>query len=462
VSEARACIGLEVHVQLATATKLFCGDVVDALAPPNTHVCPVCLGLPGALPVTNRRAVELALRTALGLDCTVHEWSTFERKSYFYPDLPRGYQITQATRPLATGGQLDGVRIRSLHIEEDAGRLIHDRFEPDTAVDFNRAGTPLVEIVTEPELESPAAARSFLQRLRRVLLYLGVSDCEMEHGSLRVDANVSLRAGRDGQRTELKNLNSFAHVERALDFEIARLAAPATPAEASTRQWDDERKRTTLLRSKEPARDYRYQPEPDLPPVRVDARMRERAAAELPELPDAVEARFAAAYDMPPAHIDVLTGDPALARYFEEVAAHCDPRDARSWVMTDVLGWLNRHGSRVDSMPVPPAALAELIELVRKQRVARPAARRAFEIMAERGGRAADVVAANDLERVGDEAALVAWADSVIEAFPDEAARCRNGEMNVLTFLIGQLMRISGGRADPQRGAAVLRARIVS
>ena len=456
-------IGLEIHVQLRTATKLFCADAATAHAEPNTQVCPVCLGLPGALPVLNEAAVELAVRTALALGCEVHESSTFDRKSYFYPDLPKGYQITQAERPLATAGSFAGVRIRRLHLEEDAGRLLHRQVPRRTAIDLNRAGIPLVEIVTEPDLRDPAETRAFLIRLRQLLLYLDVSDCEMENGSLRVDANVSLREAVGGARTEIKNLNSFAHVERAVAFEIERQQHVVTAGEEvvpETRHWDEKRERTERMRGKEESRDYRYHPDPDLPAITVEPARLDVIRAEMPELPAAKAARFAAAYDLPRYDIEVLTADPALAQYFEDVAAGADAKSASNWVMTDVLGWLNRHGSRVDSIPVPAPSLAELIGLVEQGILSRTAAGRVFTEMAETGDPAASVVARLKLSQVSDDDRILEWVLRTAAAFPEEVARYRAGETKVLTFLMGQIMKLSGGTADPRRSSDLLRERL--
>jgi aspartyl-tRNA(Asn)/glutamyl-tRNA(Gln) amidotransferase subunit B len=461
-----AVIGLEIHVQLRTATKLFCADTATSAAEPNTHICPVCMGLPGALPSLNAAAVELAVRAALALGCTVHATSRFERKSYFYPDLPKGYQITQAARPLATDGVFESVRIRRVHLEEDAGRLLHDRIPGRTAIDLNRAGIPLIEIVTEPDLRAPAAARAFLTRLRRTLKHLAVSDCEMENGSLRVDANVSVQGAAESSsatRTELKNLNSFAHVERALTFEIERqegvIAAGAT-VEPETLLWDEERGRTQRMRAKEESRDYRYLAEPDLPVLHVTAARIARIRAGTPELPAVTEARFAAAYDLPRYDIQVLTAEPALAAYFEAVAARAPAKAASNWVMTEVLGWLNRHGSRVEDMPVGAAALAELVMLVEQGSLSRPAARRVFAMMVETGLPAHEIVAAHGLAQVRDERTLAAWVEQTIAAFPDEVARYHAGRTKVMTFLIGQVMQLSGGTADPRRSADLMKERL--
>lgn len=463
---AEAVIGLEIHVQLRTMTKLFCADVATAAAEPNTQVCPACLGLPGALPALNRGAVALAVRAALGLGCTVHRTSVFERKSYFYPDLPKGYQITQSARPLATDGTFESVRIRRLHLEEDAGRLLHDRVAGSTAVDLNRAGVPLIEIVTEPDLRDAAAARAFLTRLRRALLHLEVSDCEMQNGSLRVDANVSVNApGRAAAavRTELKNLNSFAHVQHALEYEIdrqTRILEEGGTVEPETLLWDVSAGRTRRTRGKESDSDYRFHPDPDVPPLTITDAWVAEVRRNMPELPAAKAARFAAAYDLPPEDIEVLTAEPALASYFEAVAQRADAKAAAGWVMTEVLGWLHRHDSRIEGVSVDAEALADLIRLVEQGRVSRQAARRAFSIMAESGRPAAEVVAEHGLTQVRDESRIAEWVDRTLAGFPEEVASYRAGRTRIMAFFVGQIMKLSGGTADPQRSTALLRERL--
>jgi aspartyl-tRNA(Asn)/glutamyl-tRNA(Gln) amidotransferase subunit B len=489
VTEFEAVIGLEIHVQLGTRTKLFCGDEARFGGPPNSRVCPVCLGLPGALPVLNGAAVELAVRAALGLECTVREQSRFARKSYFYPDLPKGYQITQYERPLAVGGRLlvpvpvtaagarrdapagdspDGleVRIRRLHLEEDAGRSMHDRVRGATAIDLNRAGVPLMEIVTEPDLRSPAEARAFLERLRQTLRYLGVGDCDMEKGSLRVDANVSIRAREDtglGPRTELKNLNTFSGVERALAHEIERqvgLVRAGHRVIAETLLWDADRSEARPLRSKEESRDYRYFPEPDLPPVRVGGDTVERIRGALPELPAARELRFAEQYGLPAYDVHVLTADAGVADYFEAVSAGADPKAASNWVMRDVLGWTAAQGADIGAFPIEPERLAGLVRRVSDGTISQTAARRVFEGMTTSGARADAVIEELGVAQVSDASTIGEWADAVIREYPAEADRFRAGEAQVLDFLMGQLMTRSGGRADPRRAAALLRTRL--
>jgi aspartyl-tRNA(Asn)/glutamyl-tRNA(Gln) amidotransferase subunit B len=476
-----AVIGLEIHVRLATGTKLFCRDRTVFGAPPNTQVCPVCLGLPGALPVTNGRAVELAVRTALGLGCTVHDTSRFARKSYFYPDLPKGYQITQWQEPLATGGALDlspaggatgpteRVRIRRLHLEEDAGRLDHERFADTTAVDLNRAGIPLVEIVTEPDLRTPESTRAFLVRLKQTLLYLGVSDCDMAAGSLRVDANISVRTAGDvrlGARTELKNLNSFGNVERALTYEITRQVAcldAGHAVESATLAWDEADGRTRALRSKEGTGDYRYFNEPDLPPLVVSPAVIEEMARSLPELPGAKERRLCVAFGLTERDAAVLAADRHLADYYEEVAGRVsDAKAAANWVIGDVLRWVNRRDTTISDLPLPAGRLAELIGLVLDGTISRGAGRKVLGMMLDTGRPAADLVAAHDLARVADPARMGQWVDDVITRYPREVERCRAGDTKLLDFLMGRLMNRSAGRADPVRGAALLRERLGS
>jgi aspartyl-tRNA(Asn)/glutamyl-tRNA(Gln) amidotransferase subunit B len=424
--------------------------------------------------VLNAEAVELAVRAALGLGCTVHETSIFARKNYFYPDLPKGYQITQFDRPVATAGHLeishDGgarVRIRRIHLEEDAGKSVHDRFEGATAVDLNRTGVPLVEIVTEPDLRTPAAARAFLDRLKQTLQYLDVSDCDMEKGSLRVDANVSVRPvgqGTLGTKTELKNLNSFSNVERALEYEVERQVEVVREGGSIVQEsllWDAAAGEARSMRSKEESHDYRYFPEPDLPPLTVPASIIARVAADLPELPAAREQRMQESYGIPPYDAGVLAADRRLADWFEAVAQRTgEGKTTSNWVMTDVLGWLNQRGLSVADSPVTPGALAALIALVLDGTISNTAGRRVFQLMAETGRPAAELVAEHGLAQVSDDAQLEAWVDSVVARFPDEVVRFREGDARLLGFLMGQLMKESGGKADPKRASELLRRRL--
>ena len=463
-------IGLEVHAQLATAAKMFCGDRYEFGAEPNTRVCPVCLGLPGALPTANADAVALAVCAALGLGCTVHETSVFARKNYFYPDLPKGYQITQFDRPLATGGTLaleeggHAVRIRRIHIEEDAGKSMHDRLEGRTAVDLNRAGVPLIEIVSEPDVRSPEEARTYLTRLKQVLRYLGVSDCDMEKGSLRVDANVSVRlagSGALGIRTEIKNLNSFAHVEHAVRYEAGRQAAILAEGGAvvhETRLWDAVRGEARPMRGKEASHDYRYFPEPDLPPLVLDAAEIADARRALPELPDARARRYREALGLPAYDAEVLTASREQADFFEALADLAgDAKAASNWTMGDVLAWTNETGRPIASFPVPLERLAELIGLVGDGTVSSTAARDVLALMIERGGAPRAIIEAEGLAQVRDEDALAGWVADALAAHPDEAARLREGEAKLVGFFMGHVMRLSGGKADPKQASTLLR-----
>jgi aspartyl-tRNA(Asn)/glutamyl-tRNA(Gln) amidotransferase subunit B len=468
-------IGLEIHIQLRTSSKMFCGCRVEFGAPPNTHVCPVCLGLPGALPVVNRRAIELAVRAALALNCAVHRSSCFARKNYFYPDLPKGYQISQYDRPLASGGWLDfpeegggagHVRIRRLHVEEDSGKSLHDRFAGKTAVDLNRAGVPLVEIVSEPDLRSPAAARAFLGRLKRVLEYLEVSDCNMEEGSLRVDANVSVRPAGSGEfmtKTEVKNMNSFSQLERALAHEAARhltLVGSGGQVEHETMLWDPARGETRPMRGKEEVHDYRYFPEPDLPQLEIPEDTVQRIGRSLPEMPWQKEQRFVDDYGLPRYDAELLSSSRALADLFEAVAHSVpDPKQASNWVMVEVLAVANEWGRPVEQLDIDPEGLAEIVRLVADGRLSRSLGRQVFRRMVETGKSAARLMEEEGLRLAsGDE--LEVWVGEALAENPAEADRYRAGEEKLLAFFIGQVMRKSQGKADPARTRQALLERL--
>jgi aspartyl-tRNA(Asn)/glutamyl-tRNA(Gln) amidotransferase subunit B len=461
-------IGLEVHVQLLTATKIFCSCRNRFGDEPNTNVCPVCLGLPGALPVLSRNAVTLALRAALATHCTVHETSVFARKNYFYPDLPKGYQISQYERPLATEGHLEiqsagvpkRVRLHRIHMEEDAGKLLHEGFPwsaERSGVDFNRSGVPLVEIVSHPDMRSSEEAHEYLSALKAVLLYAGVSDCNMEEGSLRCDANVSVRLrGQEalGTRTEIKNLNSFRNVARAIDHEVARQAAVLDAGGAvvqETRLWNADRGETLSMRSKEEAHDYRYFPEPDLPPLVVSAEWTSEVRRSLPELPAEKRGRFVAQYGIPAYDAGVLTSSREVADYYETAAARSgDPKAASNWVMTEVLRKLKDDERSLRECPVPPEALAELIRLVERGRVSVTTAKDVFQKMWTSGDPAGSIVEREGLSQVSDEAAIQAAVDDVVAANPDQAATYRKGKASTLGWFVGQVMRKMGGKANPQ------------
>ncbi len=468
-------IGLETHVQLRTRSKMFCGCSSVFGAPPNTNVCPVCLGLPGALPVVNGQAIRLAVRAAIALECRVHARSIFARKNYFYPDLPKGYQISQYEEPLATDGGLTfgspergSVRatIVRLHVEEDAGKSLHDRVPRATAVDLNRSGVPLAEIVTGPDFRSPQEARAYLLALKEVLQYAGVSDCDMEKGSLRVDANVSVRrpgATALGTKTEVKNINSFAFVEKALTVERERQVGVLESGGTIVQQtmlFDARANTVRPQRTKEESKDYRYFPEPDVPPLVVpEPWLREEQAA-IPELPAAKRERLAARYGIPAQDAGVLTQVPGVADYFEAVvAAGAESKPAANWVMGEVLGDANQHDG---VLRVKPAALAELIALVKGGAVSTQAAKRVFETMAAQGGDPRSVADSLGLVQVADAGALSVWVDQVLAAQPGEVTRYRGGETKLLSFFVGQVMKLSKGKADPKLVPDLVKQRLGS
>jgi aspartyl-tRNA(Asn)/glutamyl-tRNA(Gln) amidotransferase subunit B len=466
-------VGLEVHVQLRTRTKMFCACRTSFGDPPNTNVCPVCLGLPGALPVPNAEAIRLASRAALALGCTVHETSVFARKNYFYPDLPKGYQISQFDRPLATGGGIAfdspergrvEAGITRLHVEEDAGKLLHDRFPGKTAIDLNRAGIPLAEIVSEPDLRSPAEARAYLTTLRQILVYAGVSECSMEEGSLRVDANLSIRrAGetRLGTKTEVKNMNSFANVERALEAERARQTAlleGGGRVEQVTLLFNAGTGQVKPMRSKEESHDYRYFPDPDLPPIVLSPAWIAEQQAALPELPEARRTRLEASLGLPAYDARVITSEAPLAEYFEAVVATgVEPKTAANWVMGDVMTTFNESGA----FPVPPQRLASLVGMVREGVVSHQAAKRVYaEMAAAPDGEPRAVAERLGLVQVRDEGALGGWVDEVLSAHPAEVARFRGGETKLMGFFVGQVMKRSKGKADPKGVQPLLQERL--
>ena len=472
-------VGLEVHVQLKTRTKAFCACSASYGALPNVNTCPVCLALPGALPVLNERAVELATRAALALHCTVHPVSVFARKNYFYPDLPKGYQISQFDRPLATEGFVDigqradgsprRVGVTRVHMEEDAGKSVHDRFAGATAIDLNRAGVPLIEIVSEPDMRSAEEAGAYLRVLKQILEYLDVSDVSMEEGSLRVDANVSARRhgeGTLGTKTEVKNMNSFSGVERALDVEFARqvgVLSGGGTIQQQTMLWDAGAGEVRASRTKEGSHDYRYFPEPDLPPLVLAKEWIDQLKHDLPELPAGRRARFETEYALGTYDVDVLTANPRLSEYYEAVArAHGDPKSAANWVMGEVLAQLKATGADVESFRVRPQDLAGLLDLVRDGIVSHTAAKQVFAAMVATGDPPAQIAAREGLVKVDDDAQLAAWLHEVVAELPAEAARFRAGEKKLQGVLIGAVMKKSGGRADPRKLAQLLATRLGS
>jgi aspartyl-tRNA(Asn)/glutamyl-tRNA(Gln) amidotransferase subunit B len=475
VNDYEPVIGLEIHAQLQTRTKIFCGCSTAFGGPPNSQVCPVCLGLPGALPVLNGQAVDHAIKAALALGCSVQPESIFARKNYFYPDLPKGYQISQYERPLALGGGLEitvngaakWVGLTRIHMEEDAGKSLHEGF-PDsdrrTYVDYNRSGVPLIEIVSEPDLRAASEAAEFFSRLRDILVWLGVNDGNMEEGSLRCDANVSVRPrGRAqfGTKAEVKNVNSFRYVEKALEYEITRqidvLESGASVVQ-ETRLWDSASGRTHSMRSKEEAHDYRYFPEPDLPPLVVDEARIARVVASMPELPAARRRRFVEQYAIPEYDAGVLTQSAGLADYFEAVAAAAgNAKAASNWVMGELLRTMNERGQDVGGQPLSAQRLAGLIRLIDRGTISSSIAKDVFARMYDSGRSADEIVETEGLAQIGDESALMDIVRGVIAANADAVAQYRAGKTQTFGYLVGQVMKGSRGKANPKLANDLLR-----
>jgi len=468
-------IGLEVHAQLLTNTKIFCGCSTRFGAAPNSHTCPVCLGMPGVLPVLNKKVVEFAMKMALATNCHINPSNVWARKNYFYPDLPKGYQISQYAYPLAergyvdvkTGSETKRIGITRIHMEEDAGKLIHDENTPVSLVDFNRTGVPLIEIVSEPDMRSPEEGTEYLHRLHEILVYLEICDGNMEEGSFRCDANVSLRPrGREefGTRTELKNMNSFRNVQRALEYEIKRqqyILESGGSVVQETRLWDDSQGVTHAMRGKEEAHDYRYFPDPDLVPVVISDQWIEEVRACLPELPLAKRERFIRDYQIPPYDAGVLTASRALADYYEATTACCGrPKNASNWVMGDILGHLKEDKLLMSECPVTPQSLGDMIGLIEDGTISGKIAKDVFEEMWKSGKEPRTIIQEKGLVQITDAAALEAAIDEVLKENPSQLAEYRQGKDKLFGFFVGQAMKATRGKANPKLVNEILKKKL--
>ena len=467
MSQFEAVIGLEVHAQMRTDSKIFCGCSAAFGGRPNSQTCPVCLGMPGVLPVLNRRAVDFAIRTALATHCSIAPFNQFARKNYFYPDLPKGYQISQYEKPLARNGYIEieagekGKRIglTRIHLEEDAGKNLHEGIEEASYVDLNRTGVPLMEIVSEPDIRNSEEAVAYLKKLRNILVYLEVCDGNLEEGSFRCDANVSIRpAGQKelGTRTELKNINSFRFIQKAIDYEIQRQEAVIEEGGRivqETRLWDSQKQITVSMRSKESAHDYRYFPEPDLVPVRISDEWVEEIRRSLPELADARRSRFVRDYQLPPYDADILTQDKQVADFFEAcVSLYRQPKSISNWIMGDLL---NR-----ETIPLSPEQLTGMIALIDQGVISGKIAKTVFEEMLTSGKEARAVVEEKGLLQISDDEALIALIEKVMHEHPGHVSDYRQGKEKLLGFFVGQVMKHSGGKANPARLNQLLRERL--
>ena len=473
MSKYSATIGLEVHVQLKTRSKMFCGCNTEFGAAPNTQICPVCLGYPGTLPVMNGEAIRLTVMAGLMLGCRISDYSKFDRKNYFYPDMPKNYQISQYDRPLCLGGsveiELDGktktIGITRIHLEEDVGKNLH--FANWSGVDFNRAGVPLMEIVSEPDMESAAEAFAYLQALRQILTYAGVSDCNMEEGNLRCDVNVSVRPEgqtRLGTKVEIKNLNTFKGVFNALEHEIHRQVDAVEAGgriTQETRRWDADSGQTFPMRTKEEAHDYRYFPEPDLMPVALSGTTVAAWAATLPELPRQRRDRFVREYGLPEYDAKVLSSEKSLGDYFEKAAkGSANPKAVSNWVMTDVLRILSEQNLDIDRFPIRAETLAELVQLAESKAINSNTAREVFGILLAEGGNPREIVAARGMAQVSDAGQIEEIVDRAIAENAKTAEDFRNGKDAALKFLVGQVMRLSKGKANPQMASQLLEKKL--
>ncbi len=458
-------IGLEVHAQLKTDTKIFCSCSTSFGAPPNTHICPVCLGMPGMLPVLNKKVVDYTIKMAIATGCKVAETSRFARKNYFYPDLPKGYQISQYELPIAEAGHVDievdgdksRIGLTRIHMEEDAGKLNHDPDRPVSMVDFNRTGVPLIEIVSEPDIRSPEQAGAYLRKLRSLVRYLGICDGNMEEGSFRCDANVSVRPRGDdslGTRTEVKNLNSFRHVEKALHYEIRRqigIIEEGGEVIQETRLWNDTAGRTNSMRGKEEAHDYRYFPDPDLLPLIIDNEWIDTIKKNLPELPGDKKTRFENNFQLPSYDADFLTSSKELADYFEAcVKLFPQPKQVSNWVMGSLSALLNAEEKSIDESPVSAENLAGLLTLIDKDVISGKIAKTVFEEMAKTGSPPEKIVEEKGLVQVTDASAIEEVVDKVLSDSPDEVEAYKGGKKKLMGYFVGQVMKETKGKANPK------------
>ncbi|BFH12044.1 Asp-tRNA(Asn)/Glu-tRNA(Gln) amidotransferase subunit GatB [Paenibacillus melissococcoides] len=457
-------IGLEVHVELRTESKIFCGCSTAFGAPPNTHTCPICLGHPGVLPVLNRQAVEYAMKAAMALNCEIASVSKFDRKNYFYPDSPKAYQISQYDQPIGqngwidieVGGETKRIRINRLHLEEDAGKLTHVDGGYASLVDFNRVGTPLVEIVSEADLRSPEEAKAYLEKLKAIMQYCEVSDVKMEEGSLRCDANISLRPyGQKefGTKAELKNMNSFRGVQRGLEYEEERQADildEGGQVVQETRRWDEAQGRTLSMRSKEEAHDYRYFPDPDLVTIVIDDEWKERIRVTIPELPDARKARYTADYGLSGYDAEVITSSKKLADLFEDSLTYTkDAKAVANWIMGDLLGYLNAGGLEIEAVKLDGQGLGEMIGLIEKGTISTKIAKTVFKEMLESGKRPQTIVEEQGLVQISDEGAIMAVVQQIIASNPQSVEDYKAGKQKAIGFLVGQVMKETKGKANP-------------
>ena len=475
MSKYETVIGLEVHVELATETKIFCSCPTEFGKDPNTHVCPVCLGFPGSLPVLNQRAVEFAIRAAVALNCEVPNFAKFDRKNYFYPDLPKAYQISQFDLPMAINGYMDievngqtkRIGITRVHLEEDAGKLVHTEFGDCSLTDYNRTGVPLIEIVSEPDLRSPEEAKAYLEKLKSIIQYTGVSDVKMEEGSLRCDANVSIMpvgSKEFGTRSETKNMNSFRAVQRGLEYEVERqkeVLDSGGRVIQETRRWDENKGVTYSMRSKEEAHDYRYFPDPDLVPVMVDSAWVAEIKQSLPEMPDARCKRYVSELGLPAYDAVVVTASKALADFFEAtVSEYHDVKAVSNWIMGDILKHLNAAGIEINQTKLTPAHLVELLKLQDDGIISGKIAKTIFEKMFATGKIPSEIVKEQGLVQISDEGAIGAIVQQVLAENPKSVEDFRSGKEKAIGFLVGQVMKLSKGKANPELANRLLREKL--